>query len=315
MSVRGRTCVADRRIASRRAGSQSGAVLSLQAPAKLNLFLAITGRRADGFHDLVSVVALLEFGDTLRVEPADEFSLACDDPEVPRDESNLVLKAARAFAARTGWRGGARFLLEKRIPTGAGLGGGSSDAAAALRALDQLAGGGFAAQLPAIAAEVGSDCPLFLAGGPVVMRGRGERVDRLPESAAGRLRGRRVLVFKPAFGIPTPWAYAQLAAAAPGSYLPAGEAEARLARWLGDAAAPDADLLWNNMEPAAFAKYLALPVLLAQLRRDFGLAARMSGSGSACFALLEDGADTAPVERAIRVAWGESAFVTQTRLR
>src|SRR5207237_3962440 len=84
--------------------------LSIFAPAKLNLFLAVTGRRADGFHDLVSVVAPLDFGDTLRVEPAVEgFSLTCDDPELAVDETNLVLKSARAFAHASGWTGGARF--------------------------------------------------------------------------------------------------------------------------------------------------------------------------------------------------------------
>ena len=118
--------------------------LSIFAPAKVNLFLAITGRRADGYHDLVSVVAPVEFGDTLRVEVqvggggAARFELGCDDAAVPVDETNLVWKAARAFVAATGWTGGAQFFLEKRIPMGAGLGGGSSDAVAALRALNEL---------------------------------------------------------------------------------------------------------------------------------------------------------------------------------
>lgn len=285
------------------------------APAKLNLFLAITGRRTDGFHELVSVVAQTEFGDTLRVEPAAGFSLACDDPAVPVDAGNLVLKAAAAFARRTGWRGGAKFFLEKRVPMGAGLGGGSSDGAAALRALNQLAGGGQEALLPELAAEIGSDCALFLRDEPVVMRGRGERVEPLPEPAARRLRGRRVLVFKPAFGIATPWAYAQLAAAAPASYLPAPAAETRLAEWIDAVNTPAEALLFNNMEPPAFGKFLALPVLLEALEREFGLAPRMSGSGSACFAFLDETVGTAPIERAIREAWGESAFVVETRLR
>ena len=290
------------------------------APAKLNLFLAITGRRPDGFHDLVSVVAQLDFGDTVKCEVRSakaeaEFTLTCNDPDVPCDDTNLVLKAARAFAGATGWRGRTEFCLEKRIPMGAGLGGGSSDAVATLRALNQLAGEILTPRaLENIARELGSDCPLFLHAGPVVMRGRGDRVEALPESAARRLRGRRVLVFKPAFGIATPWAYAQLAANAPASYLPAAEAEARLAAWLADPAAPAEALLWNNMEPPAFRKFVALPVLLEQLRRDFGLQPRMSGSGSACFALLEEGTAAAPIMSAVRAAWGESAFVIEARI-
>lgn len=289
--------------------------ISAFAPAKLNLFLAVTGRRADGFHDLVSLVVKLDFGDTLRVEPAADFSLACSDADVPCDESNLVLRAARAFAAASGGRGGAKFFLEKRIPMGAGLGGGSSDGAAALRALNQLAGHPLAPNaLTGIAAQLGSDCPLFLHDGPVVMRGRGEQVTPLPARAAARLRGRRVLLFKPAFGIATPWAYAQLAAAAPRSYLPAAEAEARLAAWIADESAPAESILFNNMEPPAFAKFVALPTLLERLQRKFGLVPRMSGSGSACFLLLRDEIDSAPIIAAVRADWGESAFVCEARL-
>lgn len=293
---------------------------SIFAPAKLNLFLAITGRRPDGFHELVSVAAPLELGDTLRIAPAAECSLGCDDPEVPADESNLVLKAARAFAAAAKWTGGAKFTLEKRIPMGAGLGGGSSDAVAALRGLNRLvAEERGAAGLPeetlfALAAQLGSDCPLFLQAGPVAMRGRGERIAPLADAAAQRLRGRRVLVFKPGFGIATPWAYAQLAAAAPASYLPPAEAEARLAAWLATPERPAEALLFNNMEPPAFAKFVALPALFERLERAGGVQPRMSGSGSACFALLRAETDAAPLVAAIRSAWGDSAFVVETRL-
>jgi 4-diphosphocytidyl-2-C-methyl-D-erythritol kinase len=296
----------------------SGGVVSaasLFAPAKLNLFLAITGKRADGFHDLLSVAALLDFGDTLRAEPAASFSLETDAADLPVDETNLVLKAARAFAAATGWNGGARFFLEKRIPAGAGLGGGSSDGVAALRLLNQLAGKPLPAPaLVEVAAKLGSDCPLFLNDGPVIMRGRGERVEPLGSVAAKRIRGRRVLLFKPGFGIATPWAYAQMAALAPASYLPTPRAEARLADWLEDCAAPAEKLLFNNMEPAAFAKFMALPALLEQLRRDYGLVPRMSGSGSACFAFLPENSPVAAIETAIHTAWGDSAFVAEARL-
>ena len=290
--------------------------LSVFAPAKINLFLAVTGRRTDGFHDLVSVVAPLDFGDTVHVEPEETFSLRCDAPDVPCDETNLVLKAARAFAAAVpDWRGGAAFSLEKRIPMGAGLGGGSSDAVAALRALNKLAGEPLSfAALGQLAAQLGSDCPLFLAGGPVVMRGRGERVEPLPETAARRLAGRQLLLFKPEFGISTPWAYAQLAAEAPGNYLPAAEAEERLAAWLREASAPAEALLFNNMERAAFAKHLGLPTLLDDLRARYGIAPRMSGSGSACFAFLNADTPTREVTAHIRRSWGESAFVARAQL-
>lgn len=291
----------------------------IHCPAKLNLFLAITGRRADGFHDLVSVATPLDWGDTLTVNlraAGEGFTLTCDDPAVPCDATNLVLRAADAFRAATGWERGAQFTLQKRIPMGAGLGGGSSDGAMALRALNQLAGAPLdATALETLAAKLGSDCALFLRGGPVVMRGRGERVEPLPEEGARRLRGRRVVVFKPAFGIVTSWAYGRMAAGAPGAYLPVAEAETRLAAWLGEPVAPAERLLYNNMEGVAFAKYVALPALLDVLRRRFGLEARMSGSGSACFALLEDDAPEAEIAGEIRAAWGASALCVAAKLQ
>lgn len=292
--------------------------VELFSPAKLNLSLVIMGRRPDGFHDLLSVVSPLAWGDTLTAEREEDgsgYTLTCDDPGVPLGADNLVLKAATAFREATGWAGGVKFALAKRIPMGAGLGGGSSNAAAALRALNRLAGEPLnLLGLTAAAAQVGSDCALFLHDAPVIMRGRGERIESLPEQATARLCGRSVIVFKPAFGIATAWAYGQLVAAAPAGYLPSTEAEARLGRWLDDPASPPERLLFNNMEPPAFAKFPALPVLLERLRKDFGLVARMSGTGSACFALLPENPPGTDLENAIREAWGVSAFIVRTRL-
>ncbi len=297
------------------------------SPAKINLFLAVTGRRADGYHDLVSVAAPLDFGDQLTVvakakgrRRKSPFFLECDEAEVPDDASNLVLRAATAFAAATGWPGPAAFRLTKRIPLGAGLGGGSSNAVAALMALNQLTGTGLAPEaLATLAAGIGADCPLFLAGGPVIMRGRGERVEPLPEAACGRLRGRRLLLFKPAaFGVDTAWAYARMATLAGGAaagarpvaYLPATEAEARVAAWVAGAGGAE-ELLFNSFEPVVFRKFVALPMLLERLRTQFGLAPGMSGSGSACFVFLPEDAPVDAIIAYIHEAWGTAAF-TQT---
>ena len=282
-------------------------------PAKINLFLAITGRREDGFHALVSLVAPLTWGDDLDVAPSADgsFSLTCDDAEVPI-EGNLVLTAAHAFGAAVGWRGGARFHLRKRIPMGAGLGGGSSDAATALRALNDLADRPLSrAQLQRIAATVGSDCPLFLEDGPVIMRGRGELIEPLAPAAAQRLVGQRVLVFKPPFSINTAWAYGALAKEAPASYLADPEAEALLQAWLNDSSALPAALGFNSLERPAFAKFFALPVMLAMLQERHGISARMSGSGSACYAFIGDEVDLVAIQKTIREGWG-TASVCET---
>ncbi len=289
---------------------------TLNAPAKINLFLAVTGRRPDGYHDLLSVAAPLVWGDTLKVEAGGgAFTLDCDDPAVPADGSNLVLRAAAAFAQATGWGEGARFTLTKRIPMGAGLGGASSDATSALIALNALAGGPLdEAALARTASGVGSDCALFLSGSPVVMRGRGERVERLPKEAYSRVRGMRVLLFKPGFAIPTSWAYARMAADAPRGYVAPGRAEAMLADWIGRPGAPAGDLLFNSMERPAFSKFAALPALLERIRAQFGVSGRLSGSGSACFAILNESFEAGPLENVIREAWGPSAFIAETRI-
>ena len=289
------------------------------SPAKINLYLAVTGRRADGYHDLVSVAAPLSFGDELEAGSREsgagsQFTLECDDPAVPVDGSNLVLKAAAAFLAATGWAGEVHFKLTKRIPMGAGLGGGSSNAVAALRLMNGLSGGLLTeARLAGVAASLGSDCALFLHRGPVVMRGRGERVEALPAAGAARLRGRRVLLFKPSFALSTPWAYGRMAAVAPKHYVPPAEAESRLAAWLGSEA-PAGQLLFNNLEAVAFEKFIALPVLLEKLRREFGAAVRLSGSGSACFALLDAAAPDGIVTRMKQMiceCWGPPAFLQE----
>ncbi len=292
--------------------------LTVFAPAKINLFLAITGRRPDGFHDLLSVVAPLEFGDDLVITPTtgSTYSLRCDDPAVPLDETNLVLKAASLFTSATGIKTGAEFLLRKRVPIGAGLGGGSSDGTAALIGLNQLAGSPLGvSELTALASQLGSDCVLFLYGRPSVMRGRGERIEALPDPATMRLSGRRLLIFKPSFGIQTAWAYRQMAADAPAGYVSEATAEQRLTVWMQSPGATAEDLVFNNMESVAFRKFIALPTLLDQLKWRFGLTVGMSGSGSACFALLAEKEDVSVIKSAIQEAWGEEAVVVETRTR
>ncbi len=290
--------------------------VTIFSPAKINLFLAVTDQRADGFHNLVSVVAPLNFGDELKATVVDRgsgsrFWLDCDAPDVPRDDSNLVLKAAVAFAEATGWPNGTgsegvHFELKKRIPMGAGLGGGSSNAVAALRAMNALSRNLLPAEkLAAMAVALGSDCALFLHDAPVTMRGRGDQIELLPEAATKRLRGRKILLFKPDFGISTPWAYGRMAAEAPAHYLPAPEAEKRLSQWMAGEDAVSS-LLFNNMEGVAFRKFVALPVMLKKLQTELGVAARMSGSGSTCFALIGEGA-------AIDASRGENAFVTKMK--
>jgi 4-diphosphocytidyl-2-C-methyl-D-erythritol kinase len=179
------------------AGALPAQTVIVPAPAKVNPFLRVLGRRDDGFHDLETVVLPIDLADRLQIHAfADASSFrtlslsleATGDPgllaRVPLDESNLILRAAHALAVAGEVRGFAEFVLEKRVPVAAGLGGGSADAAAALRALNRLWALGMPDdELCAVGAAVGSDVPALLMGGPCVARGRGERVE--PAAAPG----------------------------------------------------------------------------------------------------------------------------------
>lgn len=285
-------------------------MLVAAAHAKLNLSLAITGRRADGFHELVSLVVPVALADTLTLEVGRPLGLTCDDASLPVDGTNLVLKAAAAYARRRPAAPTGHFHLSKKVPHGAGLGGGSSDAAAALRLLDQASGAPLGVEaLEALAAEVGSDCAFFVRGQSAVMRGRGERLEILSAAARAALAGRKVVLVKPPFGVPTPEAYGLLAK--DGRYRPAAQAEAELADWIARPAA-DPSELGNDLAAPVFAKYLALPVGLASFRRISGASWQMTGSGSACFAFVSDGFDHARLREDLRRAWGPAAWVEET---
>ena len=157
-------------------------MLSETAPAKLNLGLRVVRRRPDGFHDLDTVFLPLGWADRLTAEPAGALSLATTDPALPTDDGNLVVRAARALAAWGGVGAGARLHLDKRVPYGAGLGGGSSDAAATLRLLARLWGLDVPADaLARLALDLGSDVPFFLDGRPARATGQGERLEPLSD--------------------------------------------------------------------------------------------------------------------------------------
>lgn len=279
--------------------------LTLSAPAKINLWLRVLGRREDGFHALETRLVPLELSDELTLTPLPEaapsvIQLTCDDPTVPGDESNLVLKAIRSLEKSTGPLPGMLFSLTKSVPHGAGLGGGSSDAAAALH----LARAAFRPDLPDsvlvdAAAAVGSDIPFFLSGGAADASGRGEIVVPVPDFSSTS----RVLLVKLPFGIPTPWAYRQWKDSLEVPGLPYAAQESP---W---------GLLVNDLERPVFEKYQVLGHLKATLLATPGVtAALMSGSGSTVFALLEDSADASAVESAVIWEVGPEVEFYRTRL-
>ncbi len=281
-----------------------------RCPAKLNLYLAVGGKRADGYHDLASLVVRIGVYDELSasVSATGRDELFCDNAELSAGPDNLVLKAAAAFRAKVP---GAPFLawrLTKRIPWGAGLGGGSSDAAGALRILNQVCGYPLAgAALSDLAASVGSDCPLFLVEGPCFMGGRGESIDALPEKTASALRELCLVVAKPHFGVPTGWAYGALDRE--GEVANLGEAEKAIYGW--NPFASSLPPIYNSFQKVVFGKYLAYDSLNDLLRAENLPQMALTGSGSAVFAFAEQGRHAA-IEGIVRRAWGTDAFFAST---
>ena len=279
------------------------------SPCKVNLMLAITGVRPDGFHELVSLVTPTRFGDELYVEISDSDSLKCNMEGVPCDSSNLVMRAAEIFRRASGRTERFAFDLQKKIPAGAGLGGGSSNGAAALAAVNELCGNPLPmSKLADLAAELGSDCPLFLSNSPVVMRGRGEKVFPLFGAARRCLERVNFFVFKPEFSINTGWAYSQMKKN-PSDYIDRDLAENIISEWLENPCVFNLPLV-NNMQIEAFKKYPALEVAIEEIKKRFRVPCMMSGSGSACFAVVNDldGGALKQMEICVKDMLGESCI-------
>jgi 4-diphosphocytidyl-2-C-methyl-D-erythritol kinase len=271
--------------------------MTIDAPAKVNLTLRVLGRRDDGFHEIETLMAPITLADRLEISLRSEQSirLTCTDPSVPSDPSNLAHRAAAAFANHSGLKFGVDIHIEKNIPHGAGLGGGSSDAAAVLVALDRLLTTKMPAEkLERIAAAMGSDIPFFVRSQPAICRGRGEIIEPFEE-----LPPADILLVKPPFPIPTPWAYK--------AWANSEKPSATFQQFHGSIS------LVNDLEAPVFSKYLLLPVLKSAMQKHPNVsAAMMSGSGSTIFAILRDSAEG--IEEWIRSEFGESFQTFRARL-
>lgn len=269
--------------------------LTLEALAKVNRSLCVLGVRPDGYHELDTLFQTIDLFDELSLEEDDRLTLSIEGGTLSADGSNLVLKAAHALSARAGAVRGARLSLKKKIPVGAGLGGGSADAAAALLGLNALWGLGLATQeLRLAAASVGSDVAFFLFGGRARGTGRGEQIEPLPDEPGESL----VLVIPP-FGMPTPDVYRALGARPlpdpPPAAPPAGELPDR-----------------NDLEAAAESLHPELRALRASLRSSGAVSARLSGSGSTLFGVFRSCAEAERAAAALDGRDGARAVVTRT---
>ncbi|HXC56436.1 MAG TPA: 4-(cytidine 5'-diphospho)-2-C-methyl-D-erythritol kinase [Rhizomicrobium sp.] len=267
------------------------------AAAKINLYLHVGERRADGFHELESLVVFANVGDTLSFAAADAFTLVVDGPfaaGLAAEGDNLVLRAARALAAQAGVAAGAAITLTKNLPVASGIGGGSADAAATLRGLTHLWGlARETFELAELAEMLGSDVPVCVASRAAWMEGRGERLTRVRRAPRGDL----VLV-NPGVAVPTAAVFAGLKSRRGTGALdyPILEGDAwSLAEFLRETN--------NDLEAPALAIAPAIGEALAALRAQAGVyLARMSGSGATCFALFESAEAAAAAAQAIQAA-------------
>lgn len=260
--------------------------LTLQAPAKLNLALRVLGKRDDGFHEIDTLMVKLPgLADQLEFQESGGFSFHCDDSGIPGDASNLVVKAVRAYETASGIPCRFAITLKKNIPSGAGLGGGSSDAATTLIGLEQLHDAKLgAARLHELAASLGSDIPFFLGPGAARCTGRGEIIEPAPSPPA-----MRVLLLKPWFSVPTPDAYVRW-----------GESQELPGVRYGPQDIAGVSIV-NDLERPVFGKHRFLAELKEWLldRRETA-AALLCGSGSTVFAVLHEDADSDTLVRCAR---------------
>ena len=251
--------------------------MQVLAPAKINLSLRVLRKRADGFHEIETFIAPVSLYDKIDLERQNRWiDFSCDDPTLSTDDDNLVVRAARLFLEHAKIKSGVSIKLQKKIPHGAGLGGGSSDAAATLRGLNQLFETRLSSgDLSKLGSSLGSDVPFFLFESAAMCKGRGEIVE--PKALKQKLS---ILLLKPAFGVASSWAYSrwQDSKEIPGMFYAAQKV--------------DGQSLVNDLERPVFEKSVFLAQLKSWLLKQPEVsAALMSGSGSTVFAVLKEDAE------------------------
>lgn len=277
--------------------------IAIAAPVKLNLFLEVRERMASGFHEVVTVMEAVDFGDTITVESADELSVRADRADVPSGEGNIVWKAVRAAEAEFGLPLPAAISLRKVLPPGTGLGAGSSDAVCALKAVLRLhAVSCSPARLQKIVATVGSDTAFFVHGGVCLCTGRGEVVQ--PVAAKGE---RHYVILVSHATTSTAAVYAALQV--PTHF----EGPGRLLGALREGEPIEASLLFNRLAQAAFAISPELGGLRAEARLLGGRTPHLSGSGGALFFLASDKKDADVVATRLNTRKDWLAYAVKSR--
>ncbi len=251
-----------------------------KAYAKVNLSLDICGVREDGYHELKSVMQMISLCDDLYARRDDDITLSCNIPYIPTDERNIVYKVAKAFFEYTDIKGGVNIKLHKRVPSGAGLGGGSGDGAATIKLLDTLYHTHLSTeQMAQIIAPIGADLPFFLYGGSALAEGVGEKITPITPLDKGAM-----LLIKPDFPMSTPKIYACLDTLAD---YPHPDTNTMVRAVQSGDVVGIANAMGNSMQAVADAQYPEIDLLCKELKQVGALGAIMSGAGSTVFGLFE----------------------------
>jgi len=251
--------------------------LQILSPAKINLFLHVSGKRPDGYHDIVSLMCCVSLYDVISFDfDGGITSVTCTDPEIPCDERNHALKAAYLFLGKFRKNEGIRIHIEKNIPAGAGLGGGSSNAAAVLSCLNSWFGNPFSVkEIMAMGLEIGADVPFFLFKKPALATGIGEKLKEYPLKLPYK-----ILIVYPGFGVLTKEVYNNL-------NLRLTNCKNKLKK-LVSVQEFDAKLLCNDLESVAVSKYPEIDEVKEAILKQGASGVLMSGSGSSVFGLFSD---------------------------
>ena len=257
-------------------------MLILKAFAKVNLVLEVLGKRSDGYHEIVSIMQTIDLYDLLELEPARHIKMKFSLPGIP-DHANIVFKAAQTLKDVTGCDKGVAIGLEKHIPTGAGLGGGSSDAAAVLRGLNSLWQLGLTGEkLATIGAGLGSDVPFFIYGGTCQVEGRGERVRPLAD-----LEQTWFVLYNPGLAVPSDKTAALYRLVTPGQYT-SGDISAGVRELFEDRGERRIDLLYNVFEKVAPGAFPGFDKFVEEFHRAGAAEVHLAGSGPVLFTMLHD---------------------------
>lgn len=262
------------------------------SPAKINLLLKVMRKREDGYHELYSVMQPVTLYDNITIDAGQGagITIECRHAELPVDRANLAYRAAELFLDRAGAKKRLSITIEKKIPVGAGLGGGSSNAATVLMALNTLLAAGLGEkELMEMGARLGSDVPFFILKGPALATGRGEVIERI------KLPGCHYILINPGFQVSTAWVYGRL-----GLTKNLENNTLTYSYQAFDGCAEIRDRLFNDLEQVTAARYPEVSRLKEMLMENGAAGALMSGSGPTVFGLFEEHGSAARAFEAIR---------------